>query len=128
MMTGMKGFTLIELMIVVAIIGILASIAFPSYERHLKKGRRAEGHTALLNIAARQEQLFLDNKSYTDDLTSLGLSANPFITEHQFYSIAAGCPTNNCRNGFTLTATAQNAQAGDGALTLDSTGNKTGKW
>ncbi len=56
-----KGFTIIELMIVVAIVGILMSIAYPSYVDYLYKGSRAEAMSSLLDIANRQEQFFADN-------------------------------------------------------------------
>ena len=121
------GFTLIELMIVVAIIAILASIAYPSYQSSLLDGRRSEGQTALLNIAGRQEQFFLDNKIYATNLTLLGLNTSPFITEDGWYSISAAC-VGGCSNGYILTATPQRSQAADGNLTMDSLGTKTGTW
>ncbi len=59
-----KGFTLIELMIVVAIIGILASIAIPSYQDYVKKGRAAEATSTLADLRIKMEQCFQDNRSY----------------------------------------------------------------
>ena len=59
-----KGFTLIELMIVVAIIGVLSAIAIPSYSKYLIRGKRAEARNALLHIAASQERYYSDNNQY----------------------------------------------------------------
>ena len=59
-----KGFTLIELMIVVAIVSILAAVAFPSYQQHVLRGNRAEGRTALLDAAARLERYYSDNNKF----------------------------------------------------------------
>ena len=76
------GFTLIEVMIVVAIIGILAAVAYPSYVDHLARSNRAEGQRELLRIANLQEQYFVESRVYTNDLTNLNLGASPFVTEH----------------------------------------------
>ena len=128
LMNKIKGFTLIELMIVIAIIGILSSIAFPSYQNYLVEGRRSEAQAALINIAGRQEQYFLDNKVYANDLTELGLPENPFVTEDGWYTIAALCDANGCVNGYNLTANPQGTQVTDGNLSINSLGVKTGKW
>ena len=78
-MKNNKGFTLIEVMIVVAIIGILAAIAYPSYDEYVKRGNRTEGQAFLQDVAARQERYFSQNNAYitdTDDLAKLGVSAS----------------------------------------------------
>lgn len=72
----LAGFTLIELVVVIAIIGILAAIAYPSYIDQVRKSRRSTGKAALLDVAARMEQYYLDNKSYSiANLTSIGLTS-----------------------------------------------------
>src|SRR5574339_351791 len=67
-----RGFSLVELLIIVAIISILAGMAYPSYTDYMRKSRRSDGKTLLTGIAARQEQYYLDNKSYTSNLSLLG--------------------------------------------------------
>ncbi|WP_372766862.1 type IV pilin protein [Pseudoalteromonas sp.] len=74
-MKKLLGFTLIEMMIVVAIIGILTAIAYPSYVAYLYKGSRAEAMSSLLDIANRQEQFYADNHRYTSALGDLGVQS-----------------------------------------------------
>ncbi|GIU09890.1 type IV minor pilin protein PilE [Shewanella sp. c952] len=126
-----KGFTLIELMIVVAVIGILSAIAYPSYIDYVAKGVRAEALTVLTDAANRQEQFYLDNRSYSSNMASLGYAINPFVTESGYYSVAA---TITGTGSFTLKATAQGGQASrDSAckvIEITETGAKspTGCW
>ena len=106
-----RGFTLIEIMIVVVIVAILAGIAFPSYQDSVRKSRRSEAKSALSDLAARQEQFFNDNKRYTDDFASLGTSAT---TPSNYYSlrITPGA-TGTLTSSYLLTATAAGAQTSD---------------
>jgi len=121
-----SGFTLIELMVTVAIIGLLAAVALPSYRSSVLRSARSEGKSALLEVATRQEQYYLDNKTYTTDMTALGLSASPYITEGGNYSVSAAATTNIAID-YTLTAAPQGGQVKDtdcGSFTLNSNGVK----
>jgi len=69
------GFTLIELMIAVAIVGILAAIAVPNYSEYVKRASRAEAASALLDAANKQEQYFVDNRAYSTSFSDLGIQS-----------------------------------------------------
>lgn len=127
-MTKNKGFTLIELMIVVVIIGILSSIALPSYQQYTMRANRTDGMSAIQMLLDAQERYYADHISYTADLTKLGLS-DPYITPEGKYSIkAAVCssaiPLSRCVE---LTATARGGQVKDGDLVANTQGKKERK-
>jgi type IV pilus assembly protein PilE len=85
-----RGVTLIELMVVVAIIAILSAFAYPSYNRYVIKTKRSVAQNALLQIADRQQQFFMDNKRFAADLTNLGFAANPFVVNDDGNPTVAG--------------------------------------
>jgi type IV pilus assembly protein PilE len=118
------GFTLVELMIVVAIIAILASVGYPSYVEHVRKGQRAAAQSFLMDLASRQQQRMLDVRSYATTAAALGMTApaNVSARYNLAVNVVAGPPT-----AFTLTATPTGAQSGDscGTLTLGSNGTKS---
>jgi type IV pilus assembly protein PilE len=123
------GVTLIELMIVVTVVAILGAIAYPSYRSYTLRAARSEAKAALMNAAARQEQYYLDNKTYTTTVGSGGLNMST-TTENDYYVISvaaatASCPISTC---YVLQATPQAGQADDTAcatLTLDSKGARS---
>jgi type IV pilus assembly protein PilE len=84
------GVTLLELMIVVAIISIIATFAYPSYTQYIVNTKRTAATSTLLQIADRQQQFFMDNKRYANDLTDLGFSANPLFVSSDGAPAAAG--------------------------------------
>jgi type IV pilus assembly protein PilE len=93
----MRGITLIELMIVVVIIGIITMIAYPNYREFVSRSYRNEAKAALLQIATNQERFYLQNNSYTCDMTRLGFSAAAgFVTESRTYTVdVTSCDSNN---------------------------------
>lgn len=82
-----QGFTLIELMITVAIIGVLSAIALPSYTEYVTKGKRTEAKVELLRIAQMQESYFAQNLSYAKNLKQLGFTENSIDSEEDLYDI-----------------------------------------
>lgn len=129
----LHGFTLIEVMITVAIVGILAAVALPSYTSHIQKSRRAEARAVLLDAASKQEQYILNFRTYTTTMTALGYAASPAISETGLYSVAAAAGAcGNIARCYTLTATAVTGKGQDKdtrcrSLSLDSLGVKTSK-
>lgn len=114
-----KGFTLIELMIVVAIIGILATIAYPSYQDQVRKSRRASAMIAVEEVAQAQERNRSLNMAYTATLTdltgisSVDLANNKTSDDHYTIAITADPVTT-----FTVTATAASDQVNDACETI----------
>jgi len=84
-----SGVTLIELMIVVAIIAIISAFAYPSYQRYVIKAKRTVAQNTLLQIADRQQQFFMDNKRFAANATALGFAANPYIVDDKGNSTVA---------------------------------------
>lgn len=115
-------------MVVVAVAAIISAIAYPSYQEQVRKGRRAAATAALIDAASRQEQFFLDNKTYTTTVAAGGLNMSA-LTERGDYALSvdvpdAACPLDRC---YLVRATPQGVQAGDkcGPLTINSEREKT---
>lgn len=116
-----KGFTLIEVMIVVAIVGILASIAYPSYQEHVRSARRTAAQGCLMEQTHAIERFYSANMTYEDAEDALPACPGDVT---QFYTVA---PSNLEQGTYTLTATPTGAQAGDrcGDMTVNHQGART---
>jgi type IV pilus assembly protein PilE len=125
-----SGFTLIEVMIVVAIVGILAAIAYPSYQSYVRKGQRSEGKAKLMEIMQAQERYNSQNQSYAINLGEGGLgfnaAANASVSsETRLYNISAqACAGQTIANCVLLTATPTRNDPECTTLTLDSRGTR----
>lgn len=127
-----KGFTLIELMIVVAVIGILSAIAWPSYQNYVRRSERSKAQQLMLEISNKEQQYIVDARLYTATIGTGGLN----IGNHDGWTCAAACTnprytvtvtlTAGPPPGFTITADpGSTGQSSDGVMTLTSTGTKT---
>ena len=127
------GFTLIEVLVTVAIIGILAAIAYPSYMDQVRKSARAEAMSSVMDAANKLEQFYVDNRVYTTSLSDIGVNST---TESDFYTLsistsegghafeikaqASGGPAaqdTDCTS-FTITDTGKKGSSGSGGVGL----------
>ncbi len=130
-MTNTRGFTLIELMIVIVIVGILFAIALPSYQSSVLRGHRADAQGILMDISAREERFMAQNNTYTTDInTAAGLNMGTTTSNNGYYNLSvAACGGGSIATCYLLTATATGGQANDtdcATITLSSTGVTSG--
>lgn len=121
-----RGFTLVELMIVMVIVAILAAIAVPSYRESVKRGNRRAAQSAMMEIVNREHQYFIANREYATE-AELGYTLAPEVSANYDFDIVvdAGPPP-----AFTVNFTAIESQVSDGDLSIDSQGVRTpaAKW
>ncbi|NOZ52571.1 MAG: prepilin-type N-terminal cleavage/methylation domain-containing protein [Gammaproteobacteria bacterium] len=119
-----NGFTLVEVLIVIAILGILAMFIIPSYSEQVQKTRRSDAKISLMQTAQILERCFSDNSSYAAGAGCTDFTAG-VLSDEQFYTITA---TTQTATTYTLTATPNSTQANDtqcATFTLDQTGAKS---
>jgi type IV pilus assembly protein PilE len=119
-----RGFTLIELMVVLVIVAILAALAIPSYQRYGYRARRADGQELLLRVANAQERYYATYGKYAVDPVTTQLKLGSATSEKGYYTVKLTATTPG--SDYTATAAPQGQQAADvcGSLSIDSTGVK----
>ena len=122
------GFTLTELLVVVAVIGILGAVGYPSYQNYVREAKRTDGQGALLSMATEQERHYLSNNTYSgttaDVWTAVG---GNFRSPEGHYTLLA---VSGNASSFTVRATARAEQAADtdcAVFELDNTGRKVAR-
>ena len=118
------GFTLIELMITIAIIAVLAAVALPSYQNHVMRANRSAAAGFLMEVANMQERYYLDARAYAADMATLGISTPAELGAR--YTIATTGDNSATPPMYSVSAVPKGAQSGDscGTLTLNSKGEK----
>lgn len=125
---NMRGVTLTELMIVIVVLGILATIAYPNYREFAARAKRNEARAALLQIATNQERFYLNNQSYTCELRNLGFNVaagvTKTITETGSYNVRCTFADANRYTADALYVPTDGEGGKCGTFTIDSTGLK----
>lgn len=128
-----KGFTLVELMISVAIVAILAGIAYPTYTNYVTRSSREGAKSELVQFASLQEKIYLNSSAYAVSITGAyngrsdgGLGVTSGKTSDNKYTLSIS-PSSGSTQTYTITATpvAATSQANDGNLTISSDGSRT---
>jgi len=128
----LAGFTLIELMITVAIVGILAAVAMPSYKNYIRRGQQPEAFNALSDYRTKMEQYYQDNRNYGSaaakcaDATTAS-SWNTFPTTIKYFTFTCAADTasgDTTQQSYTITATGVAGQVKDDVYTIDQNGNR----
>ena len=126
MFKNMRGVTLIELLIVVVIVSILAAVAYPNYRAYVQKSKRNEAKAALLQIATNQERHYLNNNTYTLDMTQLGFAAaGNVMTDSGTYEIDVTAANANSFTAQAIYQLADEEAAKCSSFFIDQTGAKT---
>jgi type IV pilus assembly protein PilE len=123
------GFSLLELMIVIAIVAILAAVAYPSYQQHIVRTNRAAAQQYLLEATSLQHQYILDNRSYATTLAALGSSPATAISDNYTVTVT-GVDNSASPPTFTLQAAPKSGstQQGSDTLTVNHLGQKNATW
>jgi type IV pilus assembly protein PilE len=134
-MEEVKGFSLIELLIVMAIIGILASMGIPAYSQQVDAAKRSDGKAMLMKVQSKMERFIFDNNTYPSSLTMMReFNADTIISVEGYYEInimaaTSTCPITSC---YVLRGVPHTEQRGgllvENELLLNSNGTRSGAW
>ena len=127
----LNGFTLIELMMVVAVVGILAAVALPSYRQYIVRAARVEAQAELLELASLQEKIFLNSNAYAFSVTGAyngtsagGLGRTSGKTKDNRYDLSLDIVAASQTYVLTATPAAGSSQVGDGNLSVNESGRR----
>ncbi len=120
------GFTLVEVMIVVAIVGILSAVAYPSYKSSIVKTRRADIQLRMVSYAQALERYYTTNGRYVSTGTTCGVSTPSAADDTRYYAWTVTCAANTF--SISVTPASGSTQVDNGDQTLNQTGAKTGDW
>ena len=126
-----RGFTLIELMVTVVVIGILAAIAYPSYQSYIARSRRADAQQFVQSMDSRQKQILIEQRAYATAPNALNVATSGWTCtaaqcENTFYTITFNPAVDNTDTppSYTICASPKGSQVSDGSLILTHTGSK----
>lgn len=123
-----NGYSLIELMVTVAVVGVLVSISVPTYKNYTMKSRRSEGRSFAMEIMQRQEKYYNENNTYTTNLAQLGYSSATPTSEKGYYQVTATAASDGITNNVIITAQPIGSQTSDtecGSFIYNSNGVKS---
>jgi len=120
------GFTLLEVMITVAVIGILAAVALPSYNDYIRRGQQVEAFNALSDFRAKMEQYYQDNRNYGSGTCASDATASSWngFTATEYFTFACSSPDNTWQT-FHIAATGRSGQVNGDVYAIDQNGNRT---
>ena len=117
-----SGFTLIELMVTVAVVSLIAAIAYPNYTSYVRKGQRASAKERMFDVQQRQAGYFSEKGTFTTSMTELGFPSATLASQTKGHGITIEANAAGIANGYRILATPVKADPGCSPLTLNSLG------